>query len=249
MDLLRGAIYLIRAMGMLYQPGLRRFIFVPFLINAMLFATAISLLWFWFSSWVEYLLHWVPDWLSFLGWLFWAGFAMAMGLGFGCSIATNLIAAPFNGLLAQKVQQQLTKHRMDENDWQHLLALLPRTLDRELNKLWYYLPRFLGMLLISCIPLINLAAPLLWLLFGGWMMGLQYVDYPINNNGIQFRTMRQLIAKRRALQLGLGTLVALLMTIPLLNWFVMPVAVVGATQLWIEQYSHVSNLAVQSKRN
>jgi CysZ protein len=57
MDLLRGAIYLIRAMGMLYQPGLRRFIFVPFLINAMLFATAISLLWFWFSSWVEYLLH------------------------------------------------------------------------------------------------------------------------------------------------------------------------------------------------
>ena len=72
----RGFGYLVRGFGMLPEPGLRSFVIIPLTINLVLFSAAIALLVQQFSSLVDYLLSFMPEWLSVLNWLMWPIFAV-----------------------------------------------------------------------------------------------------------------------------------------------------------------------------
>lgn len=235
----RGAGYLLRGAAMLPQPGIRHFVLVPLLVNILLFAGAIWLLVAQFGVWVDYWLGFLPDWADFMSWLFWPLFALLVlvGVYYGFAIVANLIAAPFNGFLAEKVEKQLRGAPVTDEGWAAVLAMIPRALQRELHKLAYYLPRFLLILVITFIPGVNLVAPLLWFLFGAWMMSIQYCDYPMDNNRVSFAQMKQLMKARRVTSIGFGGLVQLGMLVPVINLILMPAAVVGATIFWVEEYA------------
>ncbi|MCP5459961.1 MAG: EI24 domain-containing protein, partial [Gammaproteobacteria bacterium] len=76
----------------------------------------------------------------------------------------------------------------------------------------------------------------LWLAFSIWMLALQYADYPMSNHGLRFREQRRLLSQRRMLALGFGSAVLLMTLVPILNFLVMPAAVIGATLMWVEQF-------------
>ena len=78
--------------------------------------------------------------------------------------------------------------------------------------------------------------PLIWFAFAAWMMAIQYCDYPMDNNQVGFKQMKQLLAERRWAALGFGSLIQLGMLVPGLNLILMPSAVIGATIFWVEQY-------------
>jgi sodium-dependent dicarboxylate transporter 2/3/5 len=92
-------------------------------------------------------------------------------------------------------------------------------------------------LLLFLIPGINLAAPFLWLAFGAWMLALEYADCPLGNHGVTFRESRGLIAQRRGVALGFGTVIMGLTAVPGLNLIAMPVAVCGATAMYVGELS------------
>ena len=120
----------------------------------------------------------------------------------------------------------------------HLLILdfsLPRGILRELSKLIYYLPMAAFVLLISFIPVLNVVAPVLWFLLGAWMMSLQFLDYPMDNHMLSFADVKEAARARRLSSMGFGGVVALCTGIPVVNFFVVPAAVVGATLLWCEE--------------
>ncbi|MBR9828948.1 MAG: sulfate transporter CysZ [Oceanospirillales bacterium] len=235
----RGAGYLLRGVSMLPQSGIRHFVLIPLLVNMLLFMAAIWLLVGQFNVWVDYWLGFLPAWADFLYWLFWPLFALLVlvGVYYGFSIVANLIAAPFNGFLSEKVEQQLRGEVVTDDGWREMLAMIPRSLQRELHKLAYYLPRFLLLLLITFIPVVNLVAPLLWFLFGAWMMSIQYCDYPMDNNKVSFAQMKQLMKARRVTSIGFGALVQVGMLVPVVNLILMPAAVIGATIFWVEEYA------------
>ena len=110
----------------------------------------------------------------------------------------------------------------------------------QLRKLVYILLWSVGLLLISLIPVINFVAPFLWVIFGSWLLSLEYLDYPMGNHELDFKREKQILAARKGLALGFGGSVMALTSIPLLNFIVMPVAVAGATILWVEQLEHES---------
>jgi len=110
----------------------------------------------------------------------------------------------------------------------------------QLRKLVYILLWSVGLLLISLIPVINFVAPFLWVIFGSWLLSLEYLDYPMGNHELDFKHEKQILAARKGLALGFGGSVMALTSIPLLNFIVMPVAVAGATILWVEQLEHES---------
>lgn len=234
----RGAGYLLRGLAMLNDAGLRRFVLIPLLINLLLFGTAIWLLTQQFGVWVDYWMGLVPEWLSFLNWLLWPLFALLVLVlvYFSFGLVANFIAAPFNGLLAEKVEERRRGALNSDSGWKAVAALVPRTLGRELAKLSYTLPRLAALLILSLIPGLQLIAPLLWVLFGAWMMAIQYCDYPMDNNQVSFARMRQLLKSRRLGALGFGGLVSLGALVPVLNLLIMPAAVVGATLFWIEEF-------------
>ncbi|MGB0204018.1 MAG: sulfate transporter CysZ [Neptuniibacter sp.] len=239
----QGAGYLVRGLQMLPDPQIRPFVLVPLVTNIVLFIAAIWMLFSNFGGWVDYLITtFLPDWewLQFLHYLLWPLMALLVivFVYYGFSIVANLIAAPFNGFLSEKVEKRLRGDVIQDEGWQAVLALVPRAIGRELAKLAYYLPRMLFLLVLSFIPVINIVAPFLWILFGAWMMAIQYCDYPMDNNKVSFKNMKNMLKADRLTSLGFGGLIQVGMMIPILNLILMPAAVVGATIYWVE--GHVS---------
>lgn len=234
----KGVGYLFRGFSMLPEPGIRQYVLIPLIINILLFTGAIWLLMDQFDVWVDYWLSYLPEWLSFLDWLLWPLFALLVlvVVYYGFSIVANLIAAPFNGFLSEKIEQLRRGREVTDEGWGEFVKMIPRALGRELAKVMYYLPRLFLLIVFSFIPVLNIIAPFLWFLFGAWMMSIQYCDYPMDNNKVTFKKMTQLLAERRLTSISFGAVVQFGTMIPILNLIVMPAAVIGATLYWVEEH-------------
>ena len=95
---------------LVYQKGLRRYIFLPILVNLIVYASMLSLVLNRFDSWLDSAMTMVPSWLEWLSWLIWPLFfvSLLVVIFFTFTLVTHLIAAPFYGFLAAKVERQAT---------------------------------------------------------------------------------------------------------------------------------------------
>jgi CysZ protein len=146
----------------------------------------------------------------------------------------NIVAAPFNALMSEKIEIYLTGKAPSSNVSFAKMAL--DAIGSQLRKLVYILLWALGLFLISLIPVINLIAPVLWVIFGSWLLSLEYFDYPMGNHDLVFDEEKRQLRERRGIALGFGGGVMVLTSIPIVNFITMPVAVAGATLLWVEQF-------------
>jgi CysZ protein len=106
---------------------------------------------------------------------------------------------------------------------------LPKVMLAELKRIGYLGSRALPLLVLSIIPGINVVAPVLWALFGAWGMALEYLAYPLENQGVLFSEQKELVKSVKLGALSFGGLAVLGLTIPVLNIVVAPAAVIGAT--------------------
>lgn len=160
-----------------------------------------------FSHWVDLLMPSLPDWLSFLQYIVWPLFVLLVLVivFFTFTMVANIISAPFNGFLSEKVEV-VVRGRDDfpPFSWAELLAMIPRTMGREMRKLAYFLPRALVLLVLSFVPGVNLIATPLWILFGIWMMAVQYIDYPADNHKLGWNEMLAWLRSKRWACMGFG---------------------------------------------
>ncbi|NOX27427.1 MAG: sulfate transporter CysZ [Gammaproteobacteria bacterium] len=249
MQLLRGAKYFFTGFSLILKPNVKRFMLIPLAINIALFALVIAIGYSYTSDLILLLTTRIDDWIiSLPGWLWWLGslvsslqwiiwplfvLSLLLFFFFFFSMLANLIAAPFNGFLAEAVEQHLTGNKPNGDN----VSLAKETIlamTHELRKIGYFLLRAAPLLLLFVIPVINVAAPFLWLLFTSWMLAVEYIDYPMSNHRIAFKHQQQYHKQRRGLSLGFGAIVAFANSIPLLNFIVMPIAVAGATALYCQ---------------
>ncbi len=237
-NIAHGAGYLSRGASLLTHPSLRLFVLVPLLVNILIFG---GLIWYGLSYLFAVMDEWlakIPAWLDFIKWIIWplVGLTVSLATGYIFTAVALIIASPFNALLAEKAEELITGKPVNalEGLGAALMAL-PRGILRELSKLIYYLPMAAFVLLISFIPVLNVVAPLLWFLLGAWMMSLQFLDYPMDNHLLSFADVKEAARARRLSSMGFGGVVALCTGIPVVNFFVVPAAVVGATLLWCEE--------------
>lgn len=230
--------YFVEGARLLNQPGFRRFVVVPLLINLVIFVLASIAFVHSFTPWLHQFMTWVPSWLHWLSWLLWplAALCFLIIYGYCFNLITNLIAAPFLGLLAEKIESQLTGIEFGNESFASLTA---RTFTRELAKLWYFFSRGLLVLLVFValllIPGINLLGMLLAALWSSWCLAVQYVDYAADNNRMEFRKLRGRLSGLRANSLSFGALALAGSMIPLVNIVITPVAVAGATVFWVRE--------------
>ncbi|MDN7132126.1 sulfate transporter CysZ [Halomonas sp. AOP25-F1-15] len=225
-----------------YQPGMRRYIFLPILINLIVYISMLSFVLSRFDGWLAHWMDMVPTWLEWLSWLIWPLFVISLivVVFFTFTLITSFIAAPFYGFLAAKVEIQATGR--EPLDDRNLTQTAIDAVGREFVKLAYILPRAIGLFIISWIPGLNLVAPLLWALFSAWIMAITYLDYPMDNNKVTFKDMRHRLAKRWWQSLTYGGLITLITWIPLANLFLIPGAVAGAVLMWDEHYRGVRDI-------
>ncbi len=235
---LSGPAYLMRGFQLMWQPGVRLFVWVPLVINIL---SVIGLfLWLWppIQGAVDGWLAQLPDWLKWLSFLIWPLVWLLAMIVF-CLILTitaNLFGAPFNGFLAARVEEQLTGKKPDSGLglWEEGLMGFVTELRKLMFFMTWAIPLAILSLVLLFLPGLNVLIPVLWGLFGAYMLALEYVDYPAANHGLSFAEKRQVLAKDRLLTLGFGGTVTLATALPLLNLLVMPAAVAGATAMWVE---------------
>lgn len=237
-----GPGYLLQGLSLLNHPKIRWFVMGPMVINALLF---IALTWFaieQFGTWLDALMAYIPSWLEFLTWFFWVIFAGLLFLIYGYSFAIlgNILASPFYGPLAERTASLLTGNQQTASlNLKQILALAARSVKRELIKLGYFLPRIIGVLLLtlalSLIPVLNLIGPVIAFFWGAWSLALQYVDYPADNHQVSFDQLRETLSERKGASISFGGCVLIATTIPVLNLFTMPASVIGATAFWLER--------------
>lgn len=233
--MLSGASYAGKGLRLIFRPGLRRFVLVPLVVNVVVFS---GLIWLGVSQFEGLLDGLLPEtgWLSFLRWVLWPLFVLALVvvIFYTFTVVANLIAAPFNGLLAERVEHLLTGRTPDGGFgslWQELIPALRS----ELRKLAYFLARAIPLLILFVIPGLNLLAPVLWLLFNAWFLAVEYADFPMGNHGLGFREQHARLKKVRLPALGFGAGITLVMLVPGLNFLAMPAGVAGATAWWCER--------------
>ena len=218
--------------GLIFKPGIRRYVAIPLLINTVLFGGAIYLLYQQMDRWLQKLL---PGWLSWLEWLIVPLFFITIALivFYTFTLVANLISAPFNSYLSASVEQQLTGSKPENLLSEPVWKTVVRTVWAEVRKMLYFLLWLIPLLLLTLIPVVNVVAPFAWFLFAAWSFSIEYTDAPLGNRGLLFDKIREYNRNNRMRSLGLGTGVFVMTSIPVLNFLAMPVAVCAATRMTI----------------
>ncbi len=215
--------FLFKGLKLLARPELRKFIIIPMLINVVLYSVALSLGYFYISDLID---QFIPGWLQWLSWVLWPLFFISFFIGgfFTFTVVANLLAAPFYGKLSAKTLAMVSDQAFATAE-----QPLPKVLLAETKRIGYLGSRALPLLILSIIPGLNVIAPFLWALFGAWGMALEYLAYPLENQGVLFSEQKALVKSVRLGALSFGGLAVLGLTVPVLNIIVAPAAVIGAT--------------------
>lgn len=239
-DFIRGVKYFLSGFESIQQPGIRRYAVLPILVNILLFGSGIYLLGGQFSSLLESYLpdsegYWIILW--YIVWVIF-GLLILIVVFFTFTLLANLIGSPFNGPLAAAVERRLDNH-LDQDSDSNVIGEIAKAISGELRKWLYYL--FWGIplviLTLISIPVAILApvASFLWLVFGAWILAIEYLDYPMGNHNYTFLSIKATLKQYRMLSLGFGAAVMCFTLIPVINLVVMPAAVAGASKLWVRE--------------
>ena len=184
--------FLFKGLKLLTSPELRKFIIIPMLINVVLYSAALTLGYFYISDLID---QFIPGWLHWLSWILWPLFFISFFIAgfFTFTVLANLLAAPFYGKLSAKTLAMVSGQAVATAE-----QPLPKVLIAETKRIGYLATRALPLLILSIIPGINVIAPFLWALFGAWGMALEYLAYPLENQGILFSEQKKLGQKRKA---------------------------------------------------
>lgn len=227
--------YMKKGLLLLKNPIIRTYALIPILINIIIAIGVIIGLHHSFSSLTSWLDNLLPSWLHWLDWLIWLLYSASLIFFFIYlfNIVANIIAAPFNGFLAEAVQRH---YNIPIQNRQSTFKVMMSAIKRQMDILLYCIPLGLGGTILFFIPLINIFAPLIWFLLSAWMMTLQYSDYAFDNNHIYFKTMKKALGTRRSLSLSFGGFIVILSMIPLLNLIIIPTAVISATLIYLDNF-------------
>ena len=232
-----GLDYLANGFRLLGKRGLKRFVIIPLTINILLFVGFFLTAKHFFAKLNIWLVHNLPAWLHWIDSLLWITFFIGFMLVFayGFVVMANVVCAPFNSFLAEKVETYLTGKTAVQRTLIENVKDVPRMLARQLSLIGYYLPRALVLLVFFFIPVIQLFAAVLWFGFNAWFITLQYLDYPTDNHKIPLSQIHVWTWQHRMLSFTFGIGVLVITLIPGLNFFIIPAAVAGATKMWVEQ--------------
>jgi len=232
--------YLAKGFSLLLQPGIRRYVIMPLLINFVLFTVFIIFGITQFNDWAQAYIPTLPDWLQWIEWLLWPLFLISfIAIGFFiCLMLANLIAAPFNSLLAEALLNRLHPGSIAMSTGLiDTIRTVPTEIASEVKKLGYFVVRSLPLLILFLIPGLNVIAPFLWLAFSAWVLAVENLEFPMSAAGLLFTDIRRELGRHRLATLSFGAIVMLISVVPVINFFTLPIAIAGASVFYVEQIS------------
>jgi len=242
-DSFQGVRYFLNGFSLITKPGIRRFVIIPFILNVLVFALLISYSYQQFGDLLNWLIPSEDSWLNWLRWVLIPIFftVVAVIMFFLFTVVASIVSAPFAAPLASAVEFYLTGNKdTSKFVWSEFLATVIPSIISELQKMLYYIvissPFIILFVIAFFIPLLNVVASIAWLLVTAWILSVQYADYAFDNHGIKFPELRQRLGKRRFLAFGFGGSTMIMMSIPVINFILIPVAIAGATAMSFKEF-------------
>jgi CysZ protein len=230
-------------MRLLSRPGIRPFVVAPVLVNLLLFVALTFFMVNRFDAVTDWMVDQWGEWLNWILWLLWlvVGLVWLALYGYLFATVSYLIAAPFYGLLAERVQLHLRGETPEQAfTFKQVARIAGRSFLREWRKMRYLIPRLLGVLvlclILTFIPAVNLLVPPLWFAWGAWALAIENIDYAADNNQVPFDRLRDQARRNRFATLGFGGVALFAASIPLFNLIGIPAAVAGGSALWLDRF-------------
>ncbi len=173
-------------------------------------------------------LHAALEWLVALG--------LALGGLVVLSLATSLIAAPFNDALSEAVEEHVTGTPGAPLSLEVLVRDAIRTVLLELTKLALY-AAVMGPLFVASlfVPVLGQAVyAVLGFAFTALYFSVDYIDWPASRRNRGLRARAAVVRRHFWPMFGFGTGVWLFLFVPFVNLLFMPAAVAGGTLLFLD---------------
>ncbi len=236
----RGFGYPLRAAKLFRQkPGLLRYLAIPFIINLLVFTVTV---YFGLDVFQGILESYAPStdvWygavLYYLAWTV-TLLLTTVVVFFSFTVIGNLIASPFNELLSE--QTEILVSGVEVNDRFSLARFWKESRNAvvvEIKKMAVFVICMALLFGINFIPGIGslfyaVLAPVFTLFF----LVVEYMAFVLMRKQLTFSQQRRYIFKHPILMLGYACGVFSMLAIPFVQFFCIPLAVVGATLLWCD---------------
>ena len=175
-------------------------------------------------------LYQILSWLiTTLAWII----AMMVYVVFGVLwtfIIAKILSDPFNDLLAAKVEEIATGRVVEYQVG--ILGAIWRTIVNGIRSLVDYLIICLLLLLLNLLPIIG---QIIGLIFAWYFLAIPYLDYTLERRGLSYEDKKQKRRENASLIIGFGMTCFIVLLIPVINFFVIPICVVTGTLLVVEK--------------
>jgi CysZ protein len=229
-DFARGAGHGVRgARLVLGSPRLWPLVLLPFVLSLIAFVAIFAAAFALRERWLALL----PDAGALRALLGAVAYLALLVVGFFAYLpVATLIAAPFNESIAEAVEQRLAGSQPPPFSLARLLRDLARGLGHAIRSLSRYLVLAAAVFAASFIPVVG---PFIALIGGGYVAArfaaYDALDATLSRWGWSYARKQRLLRERRALCMGLGVLVAVLLAIPVLGAVALPLGAAGGASL------------------
>lgn len=213
--------------------GLVKYALIPFLINLFIFTLGSILAWMYFTDWLHALLPshasgWYWAIIYYITAIIFIIFLLIM-LVMAFTFIGSIIASPFNEILSEKTEKILTgKWNEDPFSFKLLIGDIGRSIGQEIKKLTFFGMVFIFLLFLNVVPVLgNFMYLPLQLGCTFLILAMEFVDFAMSRRRMSFRQKISYTYHHAMPLLSFGSVVFLIGLIPLLNYFLLPIAVVG----------------------
>lgn len=146
-------------------------------------------------------------------------------------IATLVISAPFNDMLSERVEEEVTGVKTPPFSIKRMIRETGHTMWIEVLKGLVFISVPIVSLVLLIIPAIGgICYLVVTLIFGMWDMGFTYIDYPMGRRHMSFMQRMRFAWRNKSALVGFGWI----FIIPFLNFFFIAPMAVGGTLLYLK---------------
>lgn len=221
------------------HPSLYPFIIIPFVINVATFSLVI---YFGFDFYRELVLARLPHgdawyWLILNYFLMLLAIVVVLVLIFFTFAAVgSLLASPFNDVLSEKTELMIGGQVSEEPFVMgRLLRDVQLTMVTEVKKIALFLLGMIALLTVHLLPLLgSMLYPFLSVAWTAFFLVIEYTGYVFARKRLSFAAQREIIFRHLPLMAGFGIGLFCILAVPFLQFFCIPLGVVGAVRLLAE---------------
>lgn len=236
----KGVRYPLRALDFVFHhPRIVKFILIPFLINLVIFASGF----YFFYVKMQDFLEIIPKsdaW--YFGILYYFAVAVIvvsylLVAFYLFTIVGNIVAAPFNGVLSEKVEELERSNPLNlPMNVKTIIRDAKRAIMTEIKKILLFLVFFVPVFIVNFIPVFgSVLYAILIFIYTAFALTFTFTDYVLERKLLSFRQKWAILLRNRGLSLGFGGMCFAMGLVPFVNLLIIPVCVTGGTLLYLRE--------------